>query len=205
MSKQIRNRVKRLGRKVEVFLSKEPDFSILGDGLYVLFFTMSLMYGVLIWGACEKIKRDTNIQVTDSKLPEDRYELKEMVKNHPIEQMVPYISSRNKKTASYLVAIAKKESDWGRHAPQKDGRDCYNYWGYRGTYNQTDSGYSCFDSPRQAVSVVGKRIQELAMQDVDTPREMSVWKCGRSCDMHSEESVEKWIQDVDFYYKKAYN
>jgi len=104
--------------------------------------------------------------------------------------------------ASYLVAIAKKESNWGKFSPKKDGRECYNYWGYRGTYNQTESGYSCFRSPSQAVSVVGKRIEELISQNIDTPREMVVWKCGSDCSVFSQSSVNEWIDDVGFYFQK---
>lgn len=132
-------------------------------------------------------------------------EYRRLVSGHPIEKMIPYISRQNAQVASFMLAIAKKESNWGKYAPQKDGRDCYNYWGYRGTYNQTDSGYSCFDSPRQAVAVIGSRIEDLIAQDIDTPKEMIVWKCGSSCRGHSRYDVSKWISDVDLYVGKVNN
>lgn len=126
----------------------------------------------------------------------------EMVEGFPMEDMVPAISKKNREVASFLIAIAKKESNWGKYSPSKEGRDCYNYWGYRGSYNQTDSGYSCFDTPEQAVEAVGERIQELIDQEINTPERMIVWKCGSSCAGHDPYSVKKWIADVDMYYKK---
>jgi len=123
-----------------------------------------------------------------------------LVSGHPIEIMIPEISKKNKIVAAFLIGIAKKESDWGVHSPQKNGRDCYNYWGYKGSYNLTDSGYSCFDSSQQAVEVVGKRIEELISQKINTPERMIVWKCGRSCANHDPKDVKKWISDVSSYF-----
>lgn len=126
----------------------------------------------------------------------------ELVAGYPIEEMLPYIATRSEKVAYYLVAIAKKESDWGKHSPLKYGGTCYNYWGYRGTYNQTDSGYSCFDSPEQAIQQVGDRIEALLDKMIDTPEEMVVWKCGSTCAGHDPQGVLKWISDVKLYYNK---
>jgi hypothetical protein len=106
--------------------------------------------------------------------------------------------------AAFLVAIAKKESNWGMFSPKKNGRDCYNYWGYRGSYNQTKSGYSCFDSPKQAVKVVGNRIEELVANNIDTPQEMLLWKCGQRCSAKTSNGAAKWVRDVDLYYKKFF-
>lgn len=129
-----------------------------------------------------------------------------MVSGYPIQDMAPYISEKDRAVAAYLVAIAKKESNWGKYSPQKSGRTCYNYWGYRGTYNQTDSGYSCFDSPDQAVSVVSRRIGDLLEKNFDSPKKMAVaWKCGFDCSGHSFFSVKKWEWDVEYYFKKIYN
>jgi len=125
-----------------------------------------------------------------------------MVANHPIEEMIPFISKRSDMVAYYLVAIAKKESDWGKHSPQKNGGTCYNYWGYRGSYNRTDSGYSCFDSPEHAVQTVGDKIEKLVNQKIDTPEELIVWKCGSTCAGHDPQGVLKWISDVKLYYGK---
>ncbi|MCX6761476.1 MAG: hypothetical protein NTY33_01325 [Candidatus Moranbacteria bacterium] len=132
---------------------------------------------------------------------EQKYQ--DLVSGSPLEEMLPFIAKCDNETASFLIAIAKKESDFGKYAPQKDGRDCFNYWGYRGTYNQTDSGYSCFDSPEQAIAMVGERIRELLDKKIDTAEKMVVWKCGSSCAGHDPAGVRKWISDVALYYGKA--
>ena len=129
-------------------------------------------------------------------------EYQKLVEGHPIETMVGEIAKKDKAVAAFLIGIAKKESNWGKHSPKKDGRDCYNYWGYRGGYNPTDSGYSCFDSPEQAIAEVGGRIEKLLGQKINTPERMIVWKCGRTCAGHDPESVKKWIADVSLYYDK---
>ncbi|MDO9231086.1 MAG: hypothetical protein Q7U36_01210 [bacterium] len=126
----------------------------------------------------------------------------ELVKDYPITEMVLEISKKDKSVAAFLIAIAKKESDWGKHSPKKNGEDCYNYWGYRGGYNTTASGYSCFDSPEQAVEVVGGRIENLIGQGIDTPERMIVWKCGRDCSWDNPVAVKKWVSDVSAYYHK---
>lgn len=130
-----------------------------------------------------------------------------MVKGYPIQQMTAEISKRDRRVAAFLVSIAKKESNWGRRVPQLDGKDCYNYWGFREKRDRMGTGgHTCFDSPHDAVETVGNRIQELVDDyDRDTPRKMVVWKCGNSCDSHSPQSVQKWILDVDLYYKKLVN
>ncbi len=125
-----------------------------------------------------------------------------LVKDYPLALMTSEIAKQDKKVAAFLIAIAKKESNWGRHSPKKNGEDCYNYWGYRGGYNATASGYSCFDSPSQAVEVVGERIENLIKQGIDTPEKMIVWKCGRDCSWDNPMAVRKWVSDVSAYYHK---
>jgi hypothetical protein len=147
----------------------------------------------------EKDKNDfilKNIE-TDKK----KETLNKMLGGYPMEKMIPYLAGRDEKTAAFLVAIAKKESSWGQHAPSKSGRDCYNYWGYKGSYNLA-MGYSCFDSPEHAIKVVGDKIDDLIAKKIDTPARMVVWKCGSSCAGHSPESVQSWIGTVDMYLKK---
>jgi len=143
-----------------------------------------------------------NIQPETDPLSMAESEYAEFLEGYPMAAMAEPLSEEENETASFLIAIAKKESDWGNHAPRKDGRDCFNYWGYRGTYNETDSGYSCFDSPEQAVSVVGGRISELIEKDIDTPSKMVIWKCGSNCKADDPRSVAKWISDVDAYYRR---
>ena len=131
--------------------------------------------------------------------------VKTLVKGFPIERMATFISDEDETTAAFIVGIAKKESNWGKRVPKKDGKDCFNYWGYRGkSDNVTLDGYTCFDSPKEAVRTIGKRIDTLVGEhSLDTPREMVVWKCGYDCSGHSSASVEKWIKDVGYYYGKV--
>lgn len=124
-----------------------------------------------------------------------------LVSGHPIEKMVPYIAASDATVAAYLVAIAKKESNWGKFAPKKDGKTCYNYWGYRGPESATDSGYSCFDSRGEAVAIVGARLEALIHQGFDTPRKLVVWKRG-FLERPLDASEEKWVADVEYYAKK---
>ncbi len=132
-----------------------------------------------------------------------RQNIEKLVGDKPMASMVNEIAARDPKTAAYLVAIAKHESNLGEFSPKKDGKDCFNYWGFRGTYNQTESGYSCFDSPAQAVDVVGNRIQALNdIQNFNTPAQMLIWKCGGSCAGHDPADVQRWKNDVAYYFNR---
>ncbi len=141
-----------------------------------------------------------NVQEKKEKLVKEKRN--ELVSGYPIEEMLPYIDKYGPQVASFLIAIAKKESDWGQYSPKKDEEDCFNYWGYRGTENQTTSGYSCFDNPKQAIDVVGGRIQRLLENKIDTPEKMILWKCGSSCPKQGSSDVQNWIANVRLYYEK---
>ncbi len=130
-------------------------------------------------------------------------ELEEMTAGHPIQEMIPFISKYDKKVASLIIGIAKKESNWGKRSPSKNGKTCYNYWGYKGRASRGSAlGYACFSSPEEAIEIVGGRIQKLVGQGLNTPAKMIVWKCGRSCAGHNPVGVRKWISDVGLYYNK---
>lgn len=128
----------------------------------------------------------------------------EMVKGHPIEKMIPYIVEKDRIVAAFLIGIAKKESNWGERVPVLNGQDCYNYWGYRGQRRLMGSGgHTCFNSRKDAVDTVAKRIEWLVNNNkLNTPEKMVIWKCGSSCAGHSNYSVQKWISDVNMYFKK---
>lgn len=147
----------------------------------------------------EAVKKEKKEQKTADN-SQDR-KIKEILSGYPMEKMVSAIGQKDKETAAFLVAIAKKESDWGMHAPQKGGQDCYNYWGYKGGYNSVQ-GYSCFDSPEQAVEVVGGRIDQLTEKGLNTPERMVVWKCGSSCSWDNPKNVQSWIGAVRTYWSK---
>jgi hypothetical protein len=131
-----------------------------------------------------------------------------LVAGYPIAQMTPYIFSKDPKVAAFMIAIAKKESAWGKRHPVLAGKDCYNYWGFRlKTDSMGSGGHTCFDSPQQAVDVVASRIDELVNQEnIDSPTEMIVWKCGYGCqDAVKTAEEKKWISDVNLYYSKLEN
>ena len=178
---------------------KESDAKI-ESVLFSFLVVFSMAFMMIVWVG---VTLNGRVEKEVAQVPPSPLEIKmsELVIGHPLEEMTPFIADQNEEVAKYLFAISKKESNWGKLSPQKDGETCYNYWGYRGSYNQTDSGYSCFDTPAQAVKVVGRRIKELIKQGIDTPQDMIVWKCGRSCAGHGD-SAQKWIDDVEFYYQK---
>ena len=139
--------------------------------------------------------------------PQTPMEMKvnKLVAGYPIAEMTPYIFSKDPKVAAFMIAIAKKESAWGRRSPVLAGRDCYNYWGFRlKTDSMGSGGHTCFDTPQEAVDVVASRLDELVNQEkLDSPKEMIVWKCGYGCqDLDKTASEKKWISDVDIYYSK---
>ncbi|HEX8974602.1 MAG TPA: hypothetical protein VF817_03900 [Patescibacteria group bacterium] len=140
-----------------------------------------------------QIKKETPIQK----------EIKEMVQGYPIQDMTPFILQQDPKVAAFLIAIAKKESAWGLHHPVLNGQDCYNYWGFRLKSDKMGSGgHTCFDSPKDAVDTVAARLNELVkVENIDSPKEMIVWKCGYGCQDKTKTAEEqKWIKDVNIYY-----
>lgn len=134
-------------------------------------------------------------------------EINDMVAGYPIERMTKYIAKQDPKVAAFLVAIAKKESAWGERKPILDGEDCFNYWGFRLKSDRMGSGgHTCFDSPEEAVAIVGSRLNHLVNEEkIDTPKEMVIWKCGYACNGPEAAGSEKWIKDVDYYYKQLIN
>jgi hypothetical protein len=139
--------------------------------------------------------------VSNKKL-EDR--LKEMVGDTPIREMIPAIAKQDAEVAAYLVGIAKKESSWGLASPSKDGKTCYNYWGYKGAGSRgTGMGYGCYASPKEAVEIVGGKINELLGKNIKSPSQMVVWKCGSSCVGHDPAGVQSWISSVSLYRQKV--
>jgi hypothetical protein len=127
-----------------------------------------------------------------------------MVEGYPIEKMLPYILKQDPEVAKYLIAMAKQESQWGKRVPVLNGQDCYNYWGFRSKRKLMGSGgHTCFNSRKDAVETVGRRIHELIYEyDRKTAERLIVWKCGNSCAGHSPEGVSRWIGTVDTYYQR---
>lgn len=148
----------------------------------------------------ENLKKEQEKEKKQEKL---KIELLEILRGTPMEQMIDPLLEQEKTVAALLVGIAFKESKFGEFSPKKNGRECFNYWGFKGKTNLTNSGYSCFSSPREAVEVVGERLKKLSIDSGRTkPAQLTVWKCGSSCATHSPGSVQKWIADVSMFYNK---
>jgi hypothetical protein len=154
--------------------------------------------------------RNPNTQLTSAQIKSIVLEKKinYLVDGYPIERMMPYILQKDPKVAVFMVSIAKKESNWGKRKPVLDGKDCYNYWGFRlQTDNMGSNGHTCFNSPKEAVDVVAARLEEMVnKEDINSPREMVVWKCGYGCQNEAKTPSErKWIKDVSYYYDELAN
>ncbi|MFZ2187392.1 MAG: hypothetical protein WAV46_02065 [Candidatus Moraniibacteriota bacterium] len=130
----------------------------------------------------------------------------ELTDGYPLQAMAPMIAQYDRGVAALIVGIAKKESNWGKRVPlDKEGADCFNYWGYKGAGTRgVAMGHGCFGSPEEAVTAVGNRLKTLvALRETSAPADMIIWKCGSSCKGHSDESVRKWISDVSLYYNRV--
>lgn len=175
------------------------------EAVFVGLVVLSLVFVGLCFGEIRNdVRQPLSIAKENSSSGLER-KIRVMASDHPIQKMAPYISKQDEKVAAYLVAIAKKESDWGKYSPKKRGKECFNYWGYKGRYNRNAAGYSCFKTRAQAVNVVGKRLENLIAKKIDTPREMVLWKCGSACTARSSSDAAKWVSDVSLYYRKVYN
>jgi hypothetical protein len=133
-------------------------------------------------------------------------ELKEMLKGYPMEKMIPFVAEKDKKVAAFLVGIAKKESNWGKISPELKGQDCYNYWGYKSINGEDSSGaYACFDNPKEAVDIVGKRMETFINKKslTDPGKMVTAWKCGYDCSWDDPGAVKKWVSDVKMYYDEV--
>lgn len=201
--------MKRKKIRTHITLQKLPKLShnIPSNVVLGIFLSFSFVMTGLLLAACFGV---AHTDVAHVEFPNRHAALeknvRELVNGFPIEQMSTLISERNKTTASFLVGIAKKESNWGKRVPRsEDGRDCFNYWGYRGEGSRGIAmGHACFGSPEEAIGVVGGRIDTFVREyHFDTAEELIVWKCGWSCDGHSSVSVKKWIADVGYYSRKV--
>jgi hypothetical protein len=198
---KIKKIVKKISQRFHKFNPerlKKPLF------LMLLIFLMIMVLFIQDFGNRAKKETGFNSAYLENKVALEN-KIRGMTKGHPMEDMTYYISNKDKMTAAFLVAIAKKESDWGEHVPVLDGKDCFNYWGYRGIRDRMGSGgHTCFDSPKDAVDTVSKRLSYLIKENgIDTPKELVVWKCGRNCRSQNQEEVKKWIEDVALYYEKV--
>jgi hypothetical protein len=144
----------------------------------------------------DALKRFDNVKVEELE-----GEIRAILDGTPMEEMAPIIAKKDRTVAAFLVGIAMKESGFGRHVPVLDGKDCYNYWGYRGIRPKMGTGgHTCFNSPQDAIDTVGGRLERLVKTDITTPDEMVLWKCGSACDQDA--NAGEWIEDVNINFSK---
>jgi hypothetical protein len=189
------------------FLNIHPEASIPNQPALLILTAIILFYGICAMAYGQKVEKEIqDFKVPDSKNVALERKIFSLTEGYPIEKMIPLMSQKEKMVAAFMVSVAKKESDWGNHIPLLNGKNCYNYWGYRGQSDfMTSDGYTCFKNSRQAVNTVSRRFSELINEsDLNTPQKMVVWKCGWDCAGDSQENVSKWISDVDYYFKKFY-
>ena len=162
----------------------------------------------------EQLKKDLNIKTISSQNKETnqnialKNSLANILVGTPMEKMIEPISKQNKTVAAFLVGIALKESGLGKHKPVLNGKDCYNYWGYRGKRTRMGTGgHTCFNSPEDAVETVSKRLHTLAIkQKRNTPQKMLIWKCGSDCGATGGwPAANKWVKDVSIYFNQINN
>lgn len=171
----------------------------------LIIFVATGMIFVNIFGNKKQSENISVAPVVVNKSSKLEREIKQMVSGYPIEKMTPYIAKKDPKVAAFLVAIAKKESNWGKRRPVLNGQDCFNYWGFRlKTERMGSGGHTCFDSPQEAVDTVADRIDEMVNEEkIISPNEMIVWKCGYGCKNSEKTNSElKWIKDVSYYYNE---
>ena len=185
------------------FGNLDPDRGRILILVVAIIFVASFMLVSYMCHPDEQIYQSTQpIRIVKAQTPLQK-EITQMVSGYPIENMTPYILKQDPKTAMFLVAIAKKESAWGERKPVLNGQDCYNYWGFRlKTDKMGSGGHTCFDSPEQAVETVASRIDQLVnVENIATPKDMIVWKCGYGCQNKPKTTdQQKWISDVNYYY-----
>lgn len=174
--------------------------------LLLLLIVTVLFFDLMILGWGRMIAREFQgaPQISQKAPNHFQMNISRMTRGYPIEKMTPYIARQNKTTAAFLVSVAKQESDWGKHAPVLDGRNCYNYWGFRGQApRMSQDGFTCFNSPQQAVATVANRFNDLIQNSgLTTPRKMVVWECGWDCANRPERETSTWINGVSYYFNK---
>ena len=184
---------------------KPSKSRILALVISIIFMITGMVFSSVFRVKEEPVGQVAGVSVEAKKKMELERGIRMMVKGYPIEKMAPYIAKKDPQTAAFLVAIAKKESNWGKRRPVLNGEDCYNYWGFRLKAERMGSGgHTCFDSPKEAVDAVANRLDELIQEEkINSPNEMVVWKCGYGCqDEEKDKSELKWIKDVAYYYNE---
>lgn len=212
----LRQKTKKTIKRKRKQANKSPitfgDFNFVGGKILLLVLAIIFVSSILLFQYMTKAEEQIEVQPKVAGVENVRNfvrekEINDLVQGYPIEKMTRYIAKQDPKVSAFLIAIAKKESAWGERKPILNGEDCYNYWGFRLKSDRMGSGgHTCFDSPQEAVEIVGARLNHLVNEEkIDTPKEMVIWKCGYACNGPESAGSEKWIKDVDYYYRQLIN
>ena len=208
-TKKITEKIKRIKKKAKSGILTFGDINPDQGRILLLVIAIIFAATALVVTTLTDLRDDASVQVAHQPLSNRNVSFERqasnLVKGYPISKMTPYLFTKDPKVAAFMIAIAKKESAWGKRVPVLAGKDCFNYWGFRLKSERMGSGgHTCFDSPQQAVDVVASRIDELVNEEnLDSAKDLIVWKCGYGCqDAPKTSSENKWISDVDIYYKK---
>ena len=98
-----------------IFKNSERSFAFL-----VVFIFLSLGVAVALSSYGKRVEEE----VAEIRWPRSFFELelRTFTVGYPVAKMIPAILSQDRNVAVFLVAIAKKESNWGKAAPMKEGR-----------------------------------------------------------------------------------
>lgn len=199
------NILKKINTNINWTLLDKIDQKKLSRVLLIMLLIFICLFGVSLLLEKSRMEKEV-IPLAQLPIVQNKFKgkLEDMVAGFPIAKMSRQIARQDKTTAALMVAIAKKESNWGKRKPVLNGQDCFNYWGYREKRERMGSGgHTCFDSPEDAVATVSKRIDTLVIEyERNTPEKMVIWKCGQACHKDNQAAVQKWITDVDLYYQK---
>lgn len=199
------NILKKINTNINWTLLDKIDQKKLSRVLLIMLLIFICLFGVSLLLEKSRMEKEV-IPLAQLPIVQNKFKgrIEDMVAGFPIAKMSRQIARQDKTTAALMVAIAKKESNWGKRKPVLNGQDCFNYWGYREKRERMGSGgHTCFDSPEDAVATVSKRINTLVTEyERNTPEKMVIWKCGQACHKDNQTAVQKWIADVDLYYQK---
>jgi hypothetical protein len=69
----------------------------------------------------EKVCLETEARKKEEEVKRDEKKEKylNLIEDHPMERMIEPLLEKDENVSAFLIGIAKKESDWGKHSPKK--------------------------------------------------------------------------------------
>lgn len=116
-------------RKIQKNKKKIKRLSTPEDFFFGFLVAVSLVFALLCFRSVATIPVSSPSLAQPKAPSRVEKDIKKLVRGYPIEEMAPYIAGKNKKVAAFLVAIAKKESNWGVYSPKKEGKELFQLLG----------------------------------------------------------------------------